>query len=158
MSTANLTFLFTDIADSTELALALGDATWDRLLCAYRFMVRRHLDRFGGFEVDTAGDGFFAVFQTTDCAVRCARSLASESTRLGVASRTAIHRGTCETAGEKPTGVNLHVAARIMMCAQPGEVLVSESARDGARLVGLAEAGSHALRGLPGQWPLFRAA
>jgi class 3 adenylate cyclase len=158
MSTANLTFLFTDIADSTDLALALGDATWDGLLGAYRLMVRRQLDRFGGFEVDTAGDGFFAVFQTADSAVRCAQSLASDSLRLGLASRTAVHSGICQTGGEKPTGVNLHVAARIMACARPGELLISDSARDATSAFGFAEAGAHTLRGLPGRWPVFRAA
>jgi class 3 adenylate cyclase len=54
--------LFTDIVGSTELAASLGDRAWRDLLAAHHAAVRRELRRFGGREVDTAGDGFFAAY------------------------------------------------------------------------------------------------
>ncbi|HEY6057663.1 MAG TPA: adenylate/guanylate cyclase domain-containing protein, partial [Candidatus Limnocylindrales bacterium] len=54
------TVLFVDIVDSTELASAIGDAAWQSLLRRYYAAVRDLLKRFGGRQIDTAGDGLFA--------------------------------------------------------------------------------------------------
>ena len=64
------TILFTDIVGSTGLAQRLGDADWRRLVAAHHTAVRRELRRFGGQEVDTAGDGFLASFGQPAEAVR----------------------------------------------------------------------------------------
>src|SRR6059058_2677776 len=69
------TMLFTDIVGSTERAVALGDRRWARLLATHHALVRAQLARFGGREVDTAGDGFFAAFDAPAQAVRCARAI-----------------------------------------------------------------------------------
>ena len=53
--------LFTDLVGSTERAGALGDHAWAELLERHHQLVRRELARFGG-EIDTAGDGFLALF------------------------------------------------------------------------------------------------
>ena len=158
MSTATLTLLFTDIAASTEQVLRLGDERWDALLSAYRGAVRGELQDFGGSEVDNAGDGFFAIFPSADSAVRCAQSLSRRVDHLGLASRTAVHTGECQTGGEKVSGINVHVAARIMACARPGEVLLSESARRACGCSKTVAAGSHRLKGLPGEWQVYCAA
>ncbi|MFN2590550.1 MAG: adenylate/guanylate cyclase domain-containing protein [Actinomycetota bacterium] len=59
---ARLTVLFTEIVGSTEIADDLGNARWRELLSRHHAIVRRELKRFGDREIDTAGDGFFAVF------------------------------------------------------------------------------------------------
>jgi class 3 adenylate cyclase len=158
MSTATFTLLFTDIAASTELALRLGDSRWDALLSDYRAAVRNELRHYGGQEVDTAGDGFFAVFPKAKNAVRCAQALSSCVDRLGLTSRTGLHRGTCQTGGEKVSGIAVHVAARVMACAQPGEVLVSSAVYHRMPHRGVINTGAHSLKGLPGEWPLYRVA
>jgi pimeloyl-ACP methyl ester carboxylesterase len=63
---AVVTVLFTDIFGSTQLAARIGDLRWRDLLDAHHAVVRRVLGRFGGHEVDTAGDGFFAVFDSPE--------------------------------------------------------------------------------------------
>ena len=160
MSTAStFTVLFTDIASSTEHALRLGDAHWDTQLTSYRAAMRRELRQFGGVEVDSAGDGFFAVFAAADGAVRCAQSIATQADRLGLASRTGLHTGACQTGGEKISGVAVHVAARVMACAHPGEVLVTSAVGQALPLRASAawhDAGPQGLRGLPGQWHLYQ--
>jgi len=67
-----VTILFTDIVGSSEIAVAVGDRRWKALLEAYNRIVRRALRRHGGKELDTAGDGFFAVFDRQAESIRCA--------------------------------------------------------------------------------------
>jgi len=40
-----------------------GDETWRKLVGRFRIAVRRCLERYGGREIDTAGDGFFVTFE-----------------------------------------------------------------------------------------------
>jgi class 3 adenylate cyclase len=153
-----LTLLFTDIVGSTERTAAIGDAAWRELLDAYRAGVRRQLKRFRGEEIDTAGDGFFATFRLVRGAAHCAFAINQELERLHLRGRTGVHFGECEMRGEKPTGVNVVVAARLMALAAPGEVLASSLVRD---LVGrsddlsVADRGDHTLKGVPGVWQVY---
>ena len=74
------TVLFTDIVDSTRQAAALGDRAWRARLENHDAIVRQELRRYGGREVNTTGDGFFAAFGSPTQAVRCARSASLEKT------------------------------------------------------------------------------
>ena len=65
------TLLFTDIVGSTDRVSAVGDAAWASLLERHHALVRRELSLFGGVEADTAGDGFFALFDGPARAIRC---------------------------------------------------------------------------------------
>jgi len=75
------TLLFTDVVESTAMAERLGDAPWKRLLAAHREDVRNLLDRYRAVEVDTAGDGFFARFDSPGA--RCAARRGSWSRPVG---------------------------------------------------------------------------
>jgi class 3 adenylate cyclase len=87
------TVLFTDIVDSTAQAAALGDRQWNDLLERHHAVVRRELDRYGGTEVDTAGDGFFATFDGPARAVRCAAAIVDAVRELGLEVRAGVHTG-----------------------------------------------------------------
>jgi class 3 adenylate cyclase len=152
-----LALLFTDIVGSTEKAAAWGDGKWREALERYRTAVRRELKRFGGREVDTAGDGFFVTFSTPLPAVRCAQAIALATRGLGLPSRLGVHFGGCEVRGEKLTGLNVHTAARVMSLARADEVVVSESVREalaGAE-VHFDDRGPHVLKGVPGEWRVY---
>jgi class 3 adenylate cyclase len=56
------TVLFTDIVGSTTTADRVGDREWRNILDSHHGAVRASLSRFGGVEIDTAGDGFLATF------------------------------------------------------------------------------------------------
>jgi class 3 adenylate cyclase len=56
--------MFTDIVGSSQLASDIGDRRWRVIQARHNTVVRRELRRFGGYEVDTAEDGFFATFET----------------------------------------------------------------------------------------------
>ncbi|MDP9272493.1 MAG: adenylate/guanylate cyclase domain-containing protein [Chloroflexota bacterium] len=154
---AILTLLFTDIVESTRKAVELGDEAWRELLSRYRSMVRRELTRTGGHEVDTAGDGFFATFDRPDAGLRCAWQLRAGANRLGLETRSGLHVGECETRGEKVTGVAVHVAARVMSLAGPGEILMSDAQREAVSReeISLRDRGRHELKGVPGEWQLY---
>ena len=66
------TVLMTDIVASTDHAAELGDNAWRDLIAQHHSLVRAALRRHGGRELDTAGDGFFAVFDAPAGAVACA--------------------------------------------------------------------------------------
>lgn len=151
------TVLFTDIGGSTEKAAALGDRGWRQLLEGHHMVVRRSLARFRGREIDTAGDGFLASFDGPARAVHCAQSISDEVRTLGIEVRAGLHTGECEKMGEKLGGIAVHIGARVASLAAPSEVLVSSTVKDLVAGSGLrfADRGSHALKGVPGEWRLY---
>jgi class 3 adenylate cyclase/streptogramin lyase len=149
--------LFTDVVSSTELAREMGDVGWTRLLEAQRRVIRRLLRSMGGREVDTAGDGFFAVFDRTADAVRCAFAACREVQELGLDIRAGVHVGEVELAGHEVHGIVVHTGARVMGQAGASEVLVTATVKDlvaGARF-DLRERGTVELKGVPGSWTLY---
>jgi class 3 adenylate cyclase/streptogramin lyase len=151
------TVLFTDIVGSTDLAVESGDRRWRELLARHHAIVRRELKRFDGKEIDTAGDGFFATFDSPASAIRCACAVSDAVRELGVEIRAGIHVGECEQMGKKVGGVAVHTAARVLAAAQPGEVLVSGTTKElvGGAGVDFEDRGTHRLKGVPGEWRLF---
>jgi class 3 adenylate cyclase len=73
------TVLFTDISGSTEKAAELGNRRWRELLQDHNALVRREVRRFGGREVNTAGDGFLITFDRPAKAIGCACAIATLS-------------------------------------------------------------------------------
>jgi class 3 adenylate cyclase len=145
------TILFTDIVGSTETARALGDSAWSRLVEQHHAVVRRELDRFAGEEIDTAGDGFFAVFDGPARAIRCALGIQHALSTLGIQIRAGVHSGEVERVrGDKPRGIAVNVAARVSGIAESGETLVTATVRDLVAGSGLefTDRGEHELKGL----------
>jgi class 3 adenylate cyclase len=153
------TVLFADIVGSTELAARLGDRAWRELLQRFLGLVRAQLVAHRGHEVDTAGDAIFATFDGPARGVACALAMAREASRLGFEIRAGLHTGEIEPSGEKVAGIAVHIGARVMAQAGAGEVLVSGTVKDLTAGAGLRfEArGSHVLKGVPGDWLLYRA-
>lgn len=151
------TVLFTDIARSTELAIELGDRRWHELKQRHHDLVRRELTRFQGEEIDTAGDGFLATFDAPERAVRCACAARDAVRSLGLEIRAGLHTGEVERQGRGVSGIAVHVGARVVAAARPGEVLVSGVVRDVMAGSGLhfSDRGAHRLKGVPGDWRLF---
>lgn len=151
------TVLFTDVVESTRHAAALGDQRWADIRSAHHSVVRRELDRFRGREIDTAGDGFFATFDGPARAVRCALAIAAGVEPLGLRIRAGVHTGEVEIRPEGLAGLAVHIGARVMNLADAGEVVVSSTVKDlvaGAN-IDFEDRGTHALKGVPGQWHVF---
>ena len=151
------TVLFTDIVDSTRRAAEMGDRDWRALLDAHDAIVRSQLNRFRGREVNTSGDGFLAMFDGPQRAIRCALSIRDAVQALGIQVRAGLHTGECEVRGDDIGGIGVHIGARVSALAGPNEVLVSSTLRDLVIGSGLEfeERGAHVLKGVPGEWRLF---
>jgi class 3 adenylate cyclase len=125
------TILFTDLVGSTERAGALGDHAWAQLLEGHHQLVRRELARFGGEEIDTAGDGFLALFDGPARAIRCALAIRDGLAELDLEVRAGVHTGEVERPhGAGPRGISVHTGARIAAAGSAGDVLVSVTTRD----------------------------
>ena len=151
------TLLFTDLVDSTAAAARLGDLRWRELLSSHFAAARSALDRFGGREVKTTGDGLLATFDGPARALRAATAIRAAARNDGLGVRAGIHVGEVELLAGDVRGVAVQAAARILARAGEGEILVSETTRVLARGTGLEfeDRGTHELKGLDGEWRLF---
>jgi class 3 adenylate cyclase len=133
------TFLFTDIVDSTRLAEAMGDDTWEQLLRWHDRTLRAEFARWRGEEVKHGGDGFFVAFGRPDDGIACAaaiqRALARHRGTHGFAPsvRIGLHAGEATARDDDYFGSAVTRAARISAAARADEILAS------AELVGLCE-------------------
>jgi class 3 adenylate cyclase len=148
------TVLFTDIVDSTRRAAKMGDRDWHALLDAHDAVVRSQLARFRGREVNTSGDGFLAMFDGPQRAIRCAMAIRDAVQALGIEVRAGLHTGECEVRGDDIGGIAVHIGARVSALAGPNDVLVSSTLRDLVIGSGLEfeDRGTHRLKGVPGEW------
>jgi class 3 adenylate cyclase len=152
------TLLFTDLTDSTTMAARMGDRAWGELLAAHHADVRRELARYRGVEIDSAGDGFFCRFDGPARAIGCAQAIVRHGSERGVIVRAGLHTGECELVGPKPAGIAVHIGARVLAAAEPGEILVSSTVKDlvaGSELT-FTPRGEHQLKGVPDAWTLYR--
>jgi streptogramin lyase len=149
--------MFTDIVGSTDVASEMGDQRWRELLARHHALIRKELKRFAGREIDTAGDGFFAIFETPVDGIRCACAASESVHELGIDIRAGLHVGECEAMGKKVGGIAVHTGARVLSAAGAAEVLVTATARELVAGSGIdfEDRGSHALKGIPGERNLF---
>jgi class 3 adenylate cyclase len=149
--------LFTDAVDSTATLARVGDPAWRDLLRRHNELAQFELDRYRGRLIKGTGDGLLALFDGAEPAVRAASAIAMGSAAIGLPIRAGIHTGEIERIPGDLRGVAVHMAARVMALAGPGEVLVSATTRDllaGSELE-FEDRGSHELKGLPGPRQLF---
>lgn len=154
------TLLFSDIVASTATLERLGDRAWAQLVQEHNARIRAAIDRHRGREIDSAGDGFLALFDGAARAVHAATIMDPAVADLGVRVRVGIHTGEVEIGGGRARGVAVHAAARVAALAGPGEVLVSGTTRDlldGSGIV-FQPRGEHELKGLSGARPIFAVA
>jgi class 3 adenylate cyclase len=151
------TVLFTDIVGSTERASRLGDRRWRELLDVHDELARRLVEEFNGRLVQMTGDGVLATFDGPGRAIRCAAELRDELRSIGLQIRAGLHTGEVEQRDDDVGGIAVHIAARIMAAAGPGEILTSRTVRDlvvGSDIA-LDDRGPQPLKGIEGTWQLF---
>lgn len=151
------TVLFTDIVGSTATATDLGDRRWNDLLTMHNEIVRKELERFRGREVDTAGDGFLALFDGPARAIQCGLAIRDRLRGLGIEIRAGLHTGEIMSEGDDVRGIAVHIGARVAALADGSEVLVSRTVVDLVAGSGIPfiDRGEHELKGVPGSWRLF---
>ena len=103
------------------------------------------------------GDGSLSVFEGPARAARCWLSIASRVGEVGVTLRGGLHTSEVEVVNGDVRGLGVHIAARLMGLAAPGELVVSSVVRDlsvGSGL-GFIDRGNHELKGVPGKWQIY---
>ena len=130
-TTTRRTFMFTDIVGSTQLAEALGDQAWERLLRWHDEMLQAVVARSRGEIVKSTGDGFFAAFESAraavDAAVAIQRALRDhrDSTGFALSVRIGLHTADANQRGSDYSGSGVHIAARVGAEAKRGEILAT---------------------------------
>ena len=153
------TVLFTDIVGSTERNRTLGDRAWKEWRERHDATVRAMLARYRGVEQDTAGDGFFAIFDGPARGVRCAQAVIEALRAFDLEVRAGVHTGEVAATSGKVSGIAVSIGARVAALAGPSEVLVSQTVKDLVAGSGLkfVDRGSHVLKGTGETWRLFQA-
>jgi pimeloyl-ACP methyl ester carboxylesterase len=151
------TVLFTDVVASTETAARLGDRRWREALEGHRAEVRAALVRWRGEEIDTAGDGFLAIFDGPARGVRCALAIRDSAGRTGLQVRAGLHTGEIERNAGQIAGLAVHIGSRVLATAGEGEIVVSSTVKDLVAGSGLdfVDRGTHTLKGIPDGWHLY---
>jgi class 3 adenylate cyclase len=154
------TVLFTDIVGSTQRAGELGDRRWRELLNVHDELTGRLVEEFGGRLVKTTGDGILATFDGPGRAIHSAAALREDLAGIGFQIRVGLHTGEVELRDNDVGGLAVHIAARVMAAASPGEILVSRTVRDlvAGSDVTLEDRGLHLLKGIDGDWQLLAVA
>ncbi len=125
------TFMFTDIVGSTNLAEALGNEAWERLLRWHDDMLRGVVSNGGGEIVNSTGDGFFVAFDAARrgiaCAISIQRALRDHGVSTGFAPslRIGLHTADANRRGTDYSGMGVHVAARVAALGGAGEILAT---------------------------------
>ena len=137
--------------------LTLGDGPWRDLLDDHNRAVRAELEAWRGTEIKSIGDGFLATFDGPARAISAPRRSSTRSPRWACRSARAYTPASASCVGGDVAGIAVHIGARVMERADPGEVLASSTVRDLVIGSGLqfADRGTHALRGVPDEWHLY---
>ena len=162
LPTGALTFLMTDIEQSTALLLQLEDR-FSRLLADTRRIYRTAIKRVGGWEVDARADEFFAVFRQPSSAIEAALAIQRRlrdhpwPDGVSVRARMGIHGGRPTLSEGGYVGVAVHTVSRISALAHGGQILVSQSglAPELPAEITVLDLGEHHLRGI-GAYGLFQ--
>ncbi len=152
------TVLFTDIVDSTRRAAEMGDQRWLDLLAEANRINAYQVERFGGQSIHTTGDGHLSIFDGPARAVSAARESLAEVTDIGIDMRAGVHTGEITMTGNDIAGIGVHIASRVIDHAPDGGIAVSSTVKDltvGSNLE-YEPLGTFTLKGVPGDWSLFR--
>ena len=145
LPSGTVTFLFTDVEDSTR--------RWQEDPTAMAVALREHdavlveeIEARGGAVFKHTGDGVCAVFPTASSTVEAAQAAQS---RVALPVRMGAHTGEAERRGDDYFGLTVNRAARVMDAGHGGQLLVS--AATAALLdpgIELLDLGTHCLKGI----------
>ena len=128
--------MFTDLQDSTQMLTRLGDEENQTLLASHGKIIREQLDKYGGQEVKTTGDGFMIAFYSARKAVTCAVEIQKEIQAFNLQNpdrqlkvRIGLNLGEVIKEEEDYFGSAVVMAARIMDESTGGQILVSDLLR-----------------------------
>jgi class 3 adenylate cyclase len=152
--------LFTDLVGSTEQASSLGDEDWKAVLDRHDATIRALVGRAGGEVIKTTGDGVLATLPSAGCCLRVAAAMLRDLRVQGLEARIGVHVGDIDRRGDDVSGLAVNIASRVMSKGNAGEIVVTLSVVTAVagQAVAFEVLDTHALKGVPGEWELFRVA
>lgn len=158
--TGTVTFLFTDVVDSTQ-RWERDESGMARRLERHDEIARRCIAEAGGYVFSVAGDSFGAAFPSVDAALACAVAMQRELVHEVLPVRMGIHSGESQERAGNYYGSSVNRAARVMSIGHGGQILVSGTARSllsgAAAETTLTSLGSFRLKGLEGRTDIWQA-
>lgn len=155
--------MFTDIADSSALAEALGDDTWSTVVRGHLALVSRLIEEAGGSLVKSLGDGTLSAFPSVSAALKAAILIQRENAALAAEPnlrlRVGIHTGDVVQTDDDFFGTVVNKAARVAAAAAPDDIRVSEATRvmvGGNKEFTFSDPASVPLKGLEGEHVIHR--
>lgn len=125
--------MFTDIANSTALAAAVGDRIWLGVLAEHLAAAENIITQQGGHLVKSLGDGTMSAFPSARAAMSAALALhevaSAQVSEPHLSIRVGIHTGEVIASDDDYFGSVVNKAARIAASAQPGETRISDATR-----------------------------
>jgi DNA-binding NarL/FixJ family response regulator/class 3 adenylate cyclase len=161
LPTGTVTFVFTDIEDSTGLVLEL-DVAYPQVIAEHRRLVREAVEGNRGHVVDSRGDEFFLAFANGQDAIQAATTIQREHDEYAwpgerpVRVRIGIHVGRPAVEDDDYVGIDVHHVARLCEAGHGGQVLLSRRAVDLLGDVPVKDLGPHELKGLPSAEQIFQ--
>lgn len=165
--TVPLTFLFTDLENSTPLWEQFPDEM-QQASARHDVLMRAIIEQHGGRVVKTTGDGFHAVFEAPSMGVAAAlvgqHAITAEPWPASTGAlkiRMGLHTGESQERDGDYYGADVNLAARVMGIGYGGQILLSEIT---ATLVKkhmpsectLADLGEHRLKGITAPERIFQ--
>jgi pimeloyl-ACP methyl ester carboxylesterase/DNA-binding CsgD family transcriptional regulator len=124
------TILSVEIVGAMGMAAGMGDDAWQALCHLHLAEVRETLGEHRGRQFAKATAGFTASFDGPARAIQFARAIMERASALGIILRAGLHTGECNASDTEMVGLAVQIAPRVMMRADPGQILVSGTVRD----------------------------
>jgi len=126
---SEMTIFFADVAGSVELSEIYGDVQAHDMVVEGLRTMEQCIMRHHGRVIEIVGDEIMAVFANSDFAysAACAIQDAIQANNyLPIHIRIGFHTGPTAVDNGHPFGDTVHVAARMVAIAKPGQVLISQ--------------------------------
>ncbi len=152
------TILFTDIENSTLKMTDMGDEKWSEKLDKHDKIMEDAVKKYSGRIVKNTGDGILAVFDGPVRSIECAKVSIENMKNIGLDIRCSLHVGEIVWRNEDITGIAVNIASRILDRCESGNVVISKNLRDllGRSEFAIEELGDYSLKGVEGDWKLFK--
>jgi class 3 adenylate cyclase len=132
----SIALVFTDIYDSTSIALDLGEYAWMETLKRHFDSARHYLELYGGFEVKLIGDACMVAFHTPAQALRFAFSLFEDTGDPLIAVKIGIHFGSIQVLENDIYGLMVNYTARVQHLLKSSGIAFSRAVRDELKVMG----------------------
>src|SRR6266404_1262630 len=124
-----LTLVFTDIVESTDIGVKLGDTQWVKDLFVHFTLARDIASCFDSYVVKVIGDSLMIAFKTSSDAVNFALNFGENTGIEYIGIRVGINSGEVQIRENDIYGLNVNLTSRIQHSIPLEGIWVSNSVK-----------------------------